>query len=204
MSLEPTEIVLSLGVWRKGSSAVTVELVTDRVRITPVVGNPFFIPLDDWSARKARIEEEGWIREEELVDESDFMDTEVRMSVRTTLRVDKGYEVNIPGPPSLPTNLGELPWESGVEVPEEVVSKVLIPSGAVLRRKDGELYLLPCQEGGWENFAFPVESEDEAAEKFNVRLGAWDTDEHGEFCPVTKSPIKVVLKPPRPGDRKTG
>lgn len=85
------------------------------------------------------------------------------------------------------------------------VAKIQVPMDTVLRRKDGKVYLMTRQEGGWDRYAYEVQSEAWVAEKFDVILGAWAQDEHGEYCPVIKSrPCRLVLKPPRPGDRKTG
>lgn len=212
MSLElRDEVVISLGVWRKGVAAITIEQVNDTVRIIPVVGNPFYIKGDDWPTRKAIIEGEGWVRDGQMIEESDFVDEAesqiwVKDSARPTLRMLQGYEsgFDVPRQPSTPTNLGELPHgvftipPPQIEVPEDMASKILIPKDTVLRRKDEKLYLMTHQEGGWDNFSFPVESEEMVAEKFNVRLGQWSEDEYGEFCPVTKVSHRVILKPPRP------
>jgi hypothetical protein len=58
----------------------------------------------------------------------------------------------------------------------------------VLRRDGDQLYLMNRQEGGWREWAVPVESEAYVLSKWNVRLGEWSRDEHGEFCPVTRIP----------------
>jgi hypothetical protein len=82
--------------------------------------------------------------------------------------------------------------------------KIPLHSDTVLRRKGGAIYLMTRKERGWDAYAHRVPSEAWVAIKFNVRLGTWSKDEHGEFCPVTRVSHRMVSKPPRPGDRKTG
>lgn len=200
------EILIPLGVWRKGSNSITVELVGDSIRVT---ATPFHVEVEEWPARRSHLEEEGWVKDSPGSESN----IRVKESTRPTLRMAQGYqsEVEIPHSPSMPTNIGVLP-EEGVlitppplsvvpseVIPDDLVSKIILPKDSVLRRKDGKLYLMAHQEGGWNNFSFPAGSEGEVAERFNVRLGPWSSDEHGEFCPVTKVPHRVVLKPPRPG-----
>lgn len=161
-----TERVLaSIGLWRKGSSTVTVTLDGEWVLIAPLGSAEFKVSMENWLLRVARLLDEGWVR-------------------------DGGYS----------------PEEEVSKVRNSTVAptKIMLPGDTVLRRKDGKVYLMTRQEGGWSSFAFPVVSEAWVAEKFNVRLGKWSADEHGEFCPVTRVPHRMISKPPRPGDRKTG
>ncbi len=81
--------------------------------------------------------------------------------------------------------------------------KIRLVNDTVLRRKDGQLFLMTRQENGWEAVSFPVASEAYVLEKFNVRLGSWAQDEYGDYCPVTCVSHKVVTKPPRPDLRKS-
>ena len=82
--------------------------------------------------------------------------------------------------------------------------KIVLHNDTVLRRRGGSIYLMTRQEGGWDAYAHRVPSETWVAVKFNVRLGTWARDEHGEYCPVTKMPTRMVSKPPRPGGQKSG
>ena len=155
-----------MGLWKKGSATMLVAFEGEGVRITPTIGSEFRVHVSDWIVRMARLQDEGWAKED-----SEFIEDE-----ETT-----GVQMRSSDP------------------------KIKLPSDTVLRRDvDGQLYLMTRQEGGWESFAHPVESEAWVTERFNVRLGIWSQDKYGDFCPVTKVTHRMVSKPPRPGDRKIG
>lgn len=169
MDKRGTQILASIGLWRKGSATVIVALEDDVVRVTPTIGNEFRVHVADWLVRVARLQDEGWTKDGAEPPEE-----------------DSGVHNSSPPPsPSDPP-------------------KIKIPNDTVLRRKEGKVYLMTRQEGGWESFACPVVSEAWVAEKFNVRLGKWSRDQYGDFCPVTRVAHRMISKPPRPGDRKTG
>jgi hypothetical protein len=68
------------------------------------------------------------------------------------------------------------------------MSKISLFGDTVLRKDGDQLYLMNRQEGGWRQQAIPVGSETEFLANYQVRLGEWSRDEHGEFCPVTCIP----------------
>jgi hypothetical protein len=140
-------------------------------------------------------------------------------AVRVTPTIGNEFRVNVGDWLVRVGRLQDEGWvKEGSEPPEEASGvhtsspppspseppKIILPGDTVLRRKDGKVYLMTRQEGGWNSFAFPVASEAWVAEKFNVRLGKWSRDEYGEFCPVIRVVHRMISKPPRPGDRKTG
>jgi hypothetical protein len=53
-------------------------------------------------------------------------------------------------------------------------------------RKDGsgQLWLMDRRETGWASYARSITSEAWLLEHYNVKLGSWAKDEHGEYCPV--------------------
>jgi hypothetical protein len=55
----------------------------------------------------------------------------------------------------------------------------------VLRRDgSGAVYLMNRQEGGWRQWAEPVESVSAFSDAYNAQVGAWARDKYGEYCPV--------------------
>jgi hypothetical protein len=59
-------------------------------------------------------------------------------------------------------------------------------------RKDGagNLFLMNRQEAGWSSSAIPMPSEEYLLGHYNVTLGKWTADKHGEYCPVHKEESK--------------
>ena len=69
------------------------------------------------------------------------------------------------------------------------MSKKNLLGDTVLRRDhEGKLHLMNRKEGGFRSWAMPIDSEESLLALYNVRLGAWDRDEHGEYCPVSRIP----------------
>jgi hypothetical protein len=65
------------------------------------------------------------------------------------------------------------------------MTKKTMYADTVLRREhDGSLYLMDRQEGGWEVGSILIESEQWLLDWYQVRLGTWTRDDHGECCPV--------------------
>jgi len=54
MDQRGTQILASIGLWRKGSATVNVVLEGDVVRVTPTIGNEFKVNVADWLIRVAR------------------------------------------------------------------------------------------------------------------------------------------------------
>jgi DNA modification methylase len=56
----------------------------------------------------------------------------------------------------------------------------------VIRRLPGEsdVWLMNRQKRGWGEYGIPFRNEDEVRVFFNVELGEWSQDEHGDFAPV--------------------
>lgn len=86
------------------------------------------------------------------------------------------------------------------------MSKISLYGDTVLRRDGDQLYLMNRQEGGWREKAIPVgTSEEEFLASYNVHLGCWSRDEHGEFCPViciprSEQPTLHDIPPMVPGE----
>lgn len=70
------------------------------------------------------------------------------------------------------------------------MSKINLYGDTVLRKDGVDLYLMNRQIGGWSQKAIPVGGKEEFLSKYNVQIGEWSRDEHGEFCPVYRLPTE--------------
>jgi hypothetical protein len=52
------------------------------------------------------------------------------------------------------------------------------------------------QEGGWRQWAEPVESVSAFEAAYNALVGTWSKDEYGEYCPVTCIGVEKKVIPP--------
>jgi hypothetical protein len=178
----------SIDLWRKGSATITVVLGTHKMNASAET---------IWRKGSATITvvlEGGMVRISSLIG-GEFRVSQADWLVRRARLRDEGW---IKG-----SETSEDEEPSGVHN-SSVSPKIAIPRDTVLRRKDGKLYLMTRQEGGWESYAHLVKNEAWVLDRFNVRIGEWAEDEHGEFRPVIKVTHRMVSKPPRPGTKNTG
>jgi DNA modification methylase len=67
---------------------------------------------------------------------------------------------------------------------ERLRQRVRLLGDTVVRRRDGDsaVYLMNKQKRGWGEYAIPHRSVEEIEVFYNVSVGKWDRDEHGEFA----------------------
>lgn len=73
------------------------------------------------------------------------------------------------------------------EVPPK--SPVRMLGTGCVRMRDGQIYLLNRQEGGWSEFALQMESWDDLFRRFNVVVGKRGTDAFGDYWPVSNCEV---------------
>lgn len=70
---------------------------------------------------------------------------------------------------------------------ERLGRRIRLFDHTVVRRRDGDnsVYLMNRQRRGWGESAISFRSTDEIEVFYQVSVGLWDRDDHGEFAPVT-------------------
>lgn len=69
---------------------------------------------------------------------------------------------------------------------ERLHQRVRLFEHTVVRRRDGDsaVYLMNRQRRGWGEYAIPFRNTDEIEVFYDVSVGEWSADEHGEYAPV--------------------
>lgn len=69
---------------------------------------------------------------------------------------------------------------------ERLRMRVRLLAPTVVRRREGDssVYLMNRQKRGWGEYAIPLQRIEDVEVFYQVSVGEWDRDEHGEYAPV--------------------
>lgn len=75
---------------------------------------------------------------------------------------------------------------------ERLNRRVRLFCDTVVRRLPGEsqIYLMNRKKRGWGEYAVPYRSVAEVETLYDVQVGEWQADEHGEFAPVSTAQVQ--------------